>query len=364
MPKDRDPAFERRLDELRQEAKKQGRVQGRGVDIAGSPLPVAALRNGANGHGKNGPGRNGHGGSDPERAVQSGADKPGYFGMPALKPPVWTWEIPLYFFVGGLTGMTAVVAIAATLFGQPEVVRAAMWIAAFGGVASPILLIMDLGRPLLFFNMLRVFKLRSPMSMGVYILTPYGITSIPGAMAVELAHWDLLPPGLPTTLLHLVAVGLTFAAGLSGMLLATYTGVLIGATAVPAWNQHRALLPVHFGTAGLGSGVSLLHLLGYTLRPLAAIFWVTAVVETVLWLWLLFRRHGKIDRALHEGLGGNLLLPAELLNGPIAVALLALGFSRTAAVGFLLGSLLSRFGWVQAGKASARDPEAAFASQR
>lgn len=352
MPKDRDPAFERRLDELRREAKAEGRVRGRGVDIAGSPLPVAAVKNGRDGHGPDGL----------ARASQSGQDKPGYFGLPALKGPVWTWEIPVYFFVGGLCGMAAAVAIAATVFGHPEIVRAAMWIAAFGGVASPVLLIMDLGRPLLFFNMLRVFKLRSPMSMGVYILTPYGLTSIPGALAVELAAHRLLPEGILTTLLHLGAVGLTLAAGLSGILLATYTGVLIGATAVPAWNRHRSLLPLHFGTAGLGSAVSLLHLLGYTLRPLTAIFWVTAAVETLLWLWLLFRRHGKADRALHEGFSGHLLLPAEWLSGPISLALITFGLSRTAAVCFMLGSLLSRFGWVQAGKQSARDPEAAFAS--
>lgn len=359
MPKNRDPAFERRLEELRQEAQAQGRVQGRGVDIAGSPLPVAAVKNGSNGHGRNGHGKNGL-----ERASKSGADKAGYFGMAALKPPVWTWEIPLYFFIGGLCGMSGVIATAATFFGHPEIVRAAMWITAFGGVASPVLLIMDLGRPMMFFNMLRVFKLRSAMSMGVYILTPYGMACIPGALAVELDHWQLLPPGPWSVLLHLAAIALTVVTGLSGMLLATYTGVLIGATAVPAWNRHRSLLPLHFGTAGLGSSVSVLHLLGYILRPLTAIFWVTVLVETCLWLWLLFRRHGAADRALHEGVGGNLLMPAELLVGPVSLALITSGFPGTASACFLLGSILSRFGWIQAGKQSAKDPEAAFASQR
>ena len=363
MPKDRDPAFERRLDELRQEAVAQGRVQGKGVDIAGSPLPISAVK-GGNGAGRNGHGQGSHNGL--ERASQSGKDKAGYYGMPALKPPVWTWEIPIYFFIGGMCGMAGVVALAATVFDHPEVVRAAMWITAFGGVASPVLLIMDLGRPLLFFNMLRVFKLRSAMSMGVYILTPYGMASIPGALAVELHHQSVvhqwLEPGLLLSLIHWAGIALTFVTGLSGMLLATYTGVLIGATAVPAWHQHRSLLPLHFGTAGMGSAVSLLALLGYTLRPLAVIFWVTVAVETTLWLWLLFRRHGKIDRALHEGTGGRLLMPAELLSGPIALALITFGFVKTAGVGFMLGSLLSRFGWVQAGKQSAKDPEAVFAT--
>ncbi len=357
MPPDRDPAFERRLDALRQEARANGQVNGRGVDIAGSPLPISKVKAGP----KNG---NGQHVRDLSQVTQSGSGKPGYFGMPVLKEPVWTWEISVYFFVGGLTGMAAVIAMAATFFHHPEITRAAMWMAFAGGVISPVLLIMDLGRPMMFFNMLRVFKLQSPMSMGVYILTPFGITSIPGALAVELISHDWLPPGIVLTLAHFVAVALTVAAGLSGMLLATYTGVLIGATVVPAWFTHRSLLPLHFGTAGLGCAAGLLTLLDYGLPALTAIFWVTVVIETILWLWLTFRRHGAADRALHEGRGGMLLMPAEILAGPLSLALLAFHLPRWAAAAFLLGSLLSRFGWIQAGKASSRDPEAVFASQR
>ncbi len=355
MPKDRDPAFERRLDELRQEAKANGGVSGRGVDIAGSPLPVSKVKAGPN-HGR----VNGL-----SQATQSGSGKPGYFGLAALKEPVWTWEISAYFFVGGLTGMAAVIAMAAVFFHHWEITRAAMWIAAAGGVISPVLLIMDLGRPLMFLNMLRVFKPQSAMSMGVYILTPFGMTSIPGAIAWEILmrHW-VADYGTVVALLGIVAMMLIVLAGLSGMLLATYTGVLIGATAIPAWNRHRSILPLHFGTAGLGCAAGLLILLGYGLRPLTAILWVTVVIETFLWLWLMFRRHGAADRALHEGRGGRLLMPAEILAGPLALVLMAFGLESWASGAFLLGSLLSRFGWIQAGKASARDPEAAFASQR
>ena len=353
MPKDRDPAFERRLDELRQAALANGRVEGRGVDIAGSPLPISRV--------KAGPDRRHV--REQSQATQSGSGKPGYFGLAALKEPVWTWEISAYFFIGGLTGMAAVIAVAATFFGHPEIVRAAMWIAASGGVLSPILLVMDLGRPLMFLNMLRVFKPQSAMSMGVYILTPFGMTSIPGAVAVELTMHPWLPPGIIFSLVHLAAVALTMVAGLSGMLLATYTGVLIGATAIPAWNRHRSILPLHFGTAGLGSAISLLTLLGYSLRSLTAMFWVTLVIETFLWLWLMFRRHGAADRALHEGRGGMLLMPAEILLGPVSLALVSLGWIHWASGIFLFGAALSRVGWIQAGKQSARDPEAAFASQ-
>ncbi len=59
-----------------------------------------------------------------------------------------------------------------------------------------------------------------------------------------------------------------FASAIFGTLLATYTGVLIGATAIPAWFLHRTLLPIHFGTAGLGSAAGLLELLGHRIPAL------------------------------------------------------------------------------------------------
>ena len=38
-----------------------------------------------------------------------------YYGLPALKPPVWTWEVPLYFFLGGIAGLSAGIGFAAQL---------------------------------------------------------------------------------------------------------------------------------------------------------------------------------------------------------------------------------------------------------
>src|ERR1700719_3776779 len=52
-----------------------------------------------------------------------------YYGLPALKPPVWTWEVPLYFFLGGISGVSASMAFAAQLFhGDPALIRALLWI--------------------------------------------------------------------------------------------------------------------------------------------------------------------------------------------------------------------------------------------
>jgi formate-dependent nitrite reductase membrane component NrfD len=318
---------ESRIDQLREEAWRDGVVAGRGVDVAGGPI----------------------------------ARKTGYYGQPVLKPPVWTWEIPVYFFVGGLAGMSAVIALAAAIFHHLDLARAAMWVAAIGAVLSPVLLILDLGRPRLFINMLRVFKPQSAMSMGAWILTAFGGCVFPGLIALELDAHQITAFD---EILRIAAGVFIFGSAIFGMLLATYTGVLIGATAIPAWFMHRVLLPIHFGTAGLGSAAALLELLGHRIAPLNAIGFFAAAVETLLFIWLTIDRHGAADRALHEHSAGWLIRSGEILSGPLALVLRILGLVPFAAISFLIGALISRFGWLAAGRVSGCDPESVFAAQR
>ena len=321
---------EKRLEELREQAWKEGVVPGKGVDVAGGPIPR----------------------------------KPGYYGQPVVKPPVWTWEVPLYFFMGGLAGMSAVIASGAVIFHQIELARAAMWVAAIAGaVLSPILLIMDLGRPRLFLNMLRVFKHRSAMSMGAWILSLFGACSVPGLIALEL-HAHQTFPGTVGQLLRFAAGLFIFGSAVFGTLLATYTGVLIGATAIPAWFLHRTLLPIHFGTAGLGSAAGLLELLGHRTPALNFLGYYAAGVELALLIWLSFDKHGAANRAIHEHGSGWLIRIGEILNGPLAIVFRFFGLVPFAAISFLLGALVSRFGWIAVGKVSGADPEAVFASQK
>src|SRR5438034_5056893 len=187
--------------------------------------------------------------------------------------------------------MSAVIASGAIIFHHVGVARAAMWLAAIGGaILSPILLIMDLGRPHLFLNMLRVFKHRSAMSMGAWILSAFGACAVPGLIALEL-HAHQIFPGTLDQLLRVVAGIFIFGSAIFGTLLATYTRVLIGATAIPAWFLHRTLLPIHFGTAGLGSAAAVLDLLGHRIPALNFIGFYAAGVETVLLLGLIIVKH-------------------------------------------------------------------------
>lgn len=324
-------ASEARLDELRR-AGRDGRVDGCGATVQGGPLPARLL-------------------PAPTSA--------GYYGLPALKPPVWTWEVPLYFFVGGLAGMSAVVAFAALTAGVSGLAATAAGVAAVGGgLVAPILLAMDLGRPRRFLNMLRVCKWRSPMSVGAWLLTAFGACAVSGFVAVEVLR------STPGTLATVAAWSFLLPAALLGAVLATYTGVLIGATAVPAWVTHCRLLPVHFGVAGLGSAAAILELAGHRVPALNAIGLLAAGAETVTFVLMEARRHGAADRALRQGAASWLLRGAGLLSGPIALGLRIVGLHTLAAVGFSLGALGSRFGWLAAGRRSARDPAAAFAVAR
>jgi len=104
----------------------------------------------------------------PEAQVQS------YYGRPIVRAPVWGHGIPAYFFTGGLAAGCALLAAGADLTGRPTMRRAAR-LACLGALgASAGLLVSDLGRPDRFYNMLRLAKPTSPMSMGSWILTAIG----------------------------------------------------------------------------------------------------------------------------------------------------------------------------------------------
>ena len=53
----------------------------------------------------------------------------------------------------------------------------------------------------------------------------------------------------------------------------------------------------------------------------------------------------------------------ETLNGPLAIVLRLFNFVPLAALSFLVGALVSRFGWIAVGKVSGSDPESVFAAE-
>jgi formate-dependent nitrite reductase membrane component NrfD len=321
---------EKRLFEIRREAEQKGKVAAQGIRPSGAPFPIAS----------------------PES---------GYYGTPLLKEPAWTWEIPLYFFVGGAAGASAVVgAIASYTGGDQRLVRDARWIAAAGSVLSPALLLSDLGRPARFLNMLRVFKAQSPMSVGAWTLV--GFCS--GAASTAFAEFlgSRFGPSLPLRILENAGQAASLAFGLP---FSNYTGVLIGATAIPAWNQNARELPIHFGMSGLIAAVGLLELMGHEKsRALQMLGMGAALFEC--WQGMRLEARGSSALApLKHGTSGLLTRAGEVLSGPLPMALRAVsmigsrrrsaGLRKWAALFGIAGSLLTRIAWVYAGHVSARD---------
>jgi hypothetical protein len=304
---------ETRLDEIRNQAA-LGQLDAKGVRPAGSPFP----------------------------------ETPSYHGLPIVKPSVWTWEIPLYFFAGGAAGASSVIAIAAQITGaSSSLVRDARWIAAIGAAASGPLLILDLGRPERFLNMLRVFKPQSPMSVGAWTLTVFGTASA-GAVIAELLR------------MKRIGDAAAFVAALSGLVMATYTGVLIGATAIPVWSKHARTLPIHFGASALASATALLTLRGHDDAALNALGLAAAAFETYTGIEI--ESCDDIEsEPLRRGSTGLTTRIGGFFSGPLPLALRLLGIRskrarRAASASALLGSLITRIAWIEAGKASAADP--------
>ena len=155
-----------------------------------------------------------------------------YYGRPVIKETVWGPDIPSYLFLGGLAGASSTLAAGAHLTGHPELARAAKAGAAGAISLSMVALVHDLGRPARFINMLRVLKVTSPMSVGTWILSGY--TPMALAAAASAVTRKLPRTGLAATL----------AAAVLGPAVASYTSVLLGDTAAPAWHDAHRELPV------------------------------------------------------------------------------------------------------------------------
>jgi formate-dependent nitrite reductase membrane component NrfD len=297
-------------------------------------------------------------------SIPHASPETGYYGKPLLKGPQWTNGVPLYFFTGGAAGAAAIIAGVAKLTGADlRLVRDARYLAAVGGAISPALLIYDLGVPSRFLNMLRVFKWQSPMSVGSWTLMAFSSSS---AAAALLAAWRRRRHGV----VDFLQTAGEFISALTGPVISTYTGVLLGATAIPVWNQSVGVLPLHFATSGMAAAASLLELRGHESLALNSVGIITALGETAIGASIEIQR----SRALKPLKSGRIAWLARLggfLAGPVPLVLrlLARGddprsirLRKVAAASAVAGSLATRFVWTRAGIASAKDTPLALNS--
>ena len=307
-----------------------------------------------------------------------------YYGAPVIKAPHWGWLVVVYFFLGGLSSASYVIACIAALIGgrtNERIARAGRYLALAALIPSPLLLILDLGRPERFLHMLRVLKLRSPMSVGAWGLSVFGAFVTLSAL-VQAARDGLLGPlpALRRLLIALPHTSVNLAGSAFGFFVGGYTGVLLGITAVPIWARNHLLLGPLFLCSALASAAAALRLV-FTLRrgdnraalgrlegiDAAALVGELSLIAAVLANLgpLLSRplRQGALAHVFHWGVVG-LGVVAPLLAQLRAVR--AGGSSRIegglAALCTLVGGVCLRYVMVRAGLASAEDPEATFAS--
>jgi formate-dependent nitrite reductase membrane component NrfD len=281
-----------------------------------------------------------------------------YYGRPVIKQPTWTWEIPTYLFTGGLAGASAVLSTTAKLTGHERLAKTSLYIGAVADLASPALLVSDLGRPERFHHMLRVVKVTSPMNVGSWVLL------VSGGASNTAAVLELLGRLKPVKLLA------EAVSTLAGPLLATYTGVLVADTAVPVWHEGRRELPWIFAaSASASAGAAACVFLPPNEAGPARRTAVAGVVAEGALMQLMELRLGETGEVYRRGTAAKLCWAAKGLAGTGAALLALRGRkSRTAAVlgGALVcaGEMCLRWAVFKAGFQSARDPKYVVGPQR
>jgi formate-dependent nitrite reductase membrane component NrfD len=290
--------------------------------------------------------------------TERGTQMRSYYDRPILKEPVWQPEIPFYLFTGGIAGGCSVLHGLARLTGQERLAKTALYVGAAADIVSPALLVSDLGRPERFLNMLRVFKVTSPMSVGSWVLAVSGGASSTAA-ALELTG--------KLERLKRAAEAVSF---LAGPPLTTYTGTLLADTAIPVWHEARRELPWLFGASASASAgaVTAMFLPPEDAGPARRLA-IAGVAGELAWMEVMQRRLGFAGEVYTQGTAGRLARLSKALTGAGA-GLLAWrgGRNRAAAVTgsalVLGGELALRWSVFRAGFQSARDPRYTVVPQR
>jgi hypothetical protein len=282
-----------------------------------------------------------------------------YYDLPAVKPTPFGWHVGVYLFISALCGAAQIIAAIAGRAGggrMRPVARNGRYIAFAGSVAGPLLLMADLKTPRRWYNMLRIFRRTSPMSIGSYTLSAFAATSAATALGEALGEGGELPVAACVAEAPAVAAA-------AGML--TYTGALLSSTSTPLWAAQSPLLAARFASSGIASGAAALALaeaLGGRMRnasTLELLALTAAATETVL----THRAEEKVREAQVHVPYGTLKKAGDalLFAAPIACRVLALATGRrsralsiASALSTLAGAALLRFAEFEGGKQSAQ----------
>lgn len=190
-----------------------------------------------------------------------------------VAPPHWEWYIVGYFFLAGIAGGSYVLGTIMRLWGSPSdegAARIAFYISFPALILCPLLLTLDLGRPSLFWHMLidsspggaLVFKYWTPMSLGAWGLTIFGVFSAGSFVEALAADRRIRIAALDRALGVLRgSTGRAFiiVGSILGLFVAAYTGVLLSVSNQPIWSD-TATLGALFLVSGLSGAAAVLLL--------------------------------------------------------------------------------------------------------
>jgi formate-dependent nitrite reductase membrane component NrfD len=278
-------------------------------------------------------------------------------------------------FIAGVGGSAQIIATAADLVGDrtlTPIIRSGRYIALGATVLGGPLLIIDLRTPQRWYNMLRIFRKTSPMSIGTWVLMSFGSLSAALAAAQFAADHDHPPSRAMQTAVKLLEV----PAALAGMAMSTYTGALLSATSTPLWAAAPRRIAALFAASAMASGAAALTIGEQgrgapDTRPLDRIALVASALELLLLLSLRqrFREQG-VDGALSEtgwglaydlgamalGAGMPMLHHVESVIKPERARRRTLKIS----LAVLAGGFLLRHVLLRAGNTSAKRPKDYF----
>ena len=282
-------------------------------------------------------------------AIDAGAqlDGHGYSAAPVTHAPPWdglvAWDL---LFNNLTTGLFLVAAtadlLAPTVFSS--VLKAAYPLALVLLLTDLACLVLDLGDPLRFHHMLRVFKPTSPMSLGTWSLTLY---SLPLTVAAALS---VLPHGWPV--LESVRKAAVILAILPALGSALYKGVLLGTNSQPGWRDAR-WLGAYLTNSAVMLGCALMLLLASLLgqergtgilRPslvallVLNLFPLGFLVRNLLPALQRVYTPGRLGRLAVLCIGAGTLVPVVLLSAGASLPLLVV-----TVLAMLIGSFAARF---------------------
>jgi formate-dependent nitrite reductase membrane component NrfD len=294
-----------------------------------------------------------------------------YHGRPVTKASGFDWKVSFYIVTLGIAGAAQVIAAAArTHRGGEGLARRARFLALGGSIVGSLVLIGHLKTPRRWYNMLRIARPTSPMSLGSWLLTGFGALSGITALGEALGRrWPFA---------RRVADAAQGPAALAGAGMGVYTAGLLASTSTPLWAAAPGPLAAQFGSASMAGAASALALIqraageAGSARRLETLAMLAAAAEM-----LASREAGRrwakagVERSITTGAPGAL----DMIGGKalgVVVPLAAHGIGRLAggrgagilpelaSLAMLAGGAAMRHAVLLAGNNSACRPEHAF----